>query len=169
MVGQIAETPAQHQVEEIPGHHSVSRLIDLPFRYSLDVGLIWQKVFEFPRNMGESVVWRYHRHSIEEVHALGCDRQNLKRLMHPEKTPPWTYIGAITTHVQQVRAIVTNRGHGFVVRHKPYEDDGTDQGVFHAEISYRIKPDSPFNGADKTELKDLIQSVFWPLDSHLCA
>ena len=119
MVNQVGEQPVDHQVEEIPADHYVSRHIDLPHKYADDAGLIWQRVFEFPGGVGESVVWRQYKPSVAEVHALGCDRQDLKRSQYPEKNPPWTYIGAMTAQVQQLRAIETRRGHGFVVEHKP--------------------------------------------------
>lgn len=169
MVNQVGEQPVDHQVEEIPADHYVSRHIDLPHKYADDAGLIWQRVFEFPGGVGESVVWRQYKPSVAEVHALGCDRQDLKRSQYPEKNPPWTYIGAMTAQVQQLRAIETRRGHGFVVEHKPLDDDGSDQGIYHAEITYKVHPDNPLNKNDKTELKELIQRVFGPLDTHVCA
>ncbi len=155
-------------MEAISDEQLISRLIDSPHKFHEDVGLIWQRVFEFPRSLGESVTWRKYKPTIAEVHALGCDRQAVKKASSPDKNPAWTYIGAITAHVEEVRAIETRRGHGFEVEHKPINEHGVDEGIYHAEISYRIAEGQPFDKNDKTELKDMIQSVFGLLEEHIC-
>lgn len=148
-------------IEHIPGEDAVSRWVDSPRLFQPDEGLIWRCVFEFPGGNGESVVWRKYKPTIEDVHALGCNRQSVQRLKNPDKSPPWTYTGAITSLARKIREL-ESRGNGFLVEHKP------EEGVYHAEISFRVADAASFTKNDKTILKGLLKDVFGRLEACEC-
>jgi hypothetical protein len=149
------------EAEEIPGDDNVSRHFDSPYRVGLDGDLVWGKIFEFMRGEPESLVWRKYKPTIEEVHALGCERQVKIR----ERKPEWTYEGAATANVGQIRNVRTARGHGFVVKHEP----GDGQGAHHAEISREsFVENRALEPADKTELLFVLERLFVDVDMHRC-
>lgn len=147
--------------EHIPDEDAVSRWVDSPRLYQPDVGLIWKCIFEFPGGVGESVVWRKYKPLIHDVHELGCSRQTVQRLKNPDKSPPWTYTGAITSVAGKIRGL-ESRGNGFLVEHKP------EEGTYHAEISFRVHDAASLSKNDKTLLKGLLQEVFGQLETCEC-
>lgn len=147
-------------MEQIPDNDSLSRHIDFPHKYRPDEDLIWwPAVFEFPDGKGESLVWRKYKPTIEEVHALGCEREAKKK----ESKPDWLYKGAITTKAGSIRSIKNSRGHGFRVAHEPTE------GIYHAEIARSNDPAMTFNKNDKNELREMLKDVFGPMAPHSCS
>lgn len=109
----------------------------------------------------ESVVWRRYAVSVDDVHAIGCDRQAKKAAMGSE----WKYVGAITAVAGHIRGIQNARGNGFSVHHRP-EDD---QGQHHAEIERRVPADGAGpSKSERIELREMLAQVFGPLEAHSC-
>lgn len=148
-------------VEEIPSEDDVSRHIDSPDKWNADEkNFIEERLFLFRRpEEVESLVWRKYASSIDQVHALGCAREKLRR----ETKPNWTYEGAITAHVQAIRDIATNEGDTFDVVHAP------DEGQHHAHVQYRLAQGQNFLKQRKLNLKEMLCAVFLPLDAHSCS
>ncbi|MGN6828881.1 hypothetical protein [Paucibacter sp. M5-1] len=145
-------------VEEIPPEDQVSRHIDAPHKWKpAEQEFEEARLFEFPRDEPESVVWRHYAPSIAEIHQMGCQRQAEKR---PAK-PSYTYVGAITATAEAIRAIRV-KGHGFQLEHAP------EEGLWHAHVSYLKEPNAEFNRAHKLDLKEHLRKAFGPLESHSC-
>jgi hypothetical protein len=144
--------------EVIPGDDDVSRHLFAPSMRSPSGDLIWVNVFMFKtdRNYRESVVWRKYAATIAEVHALGCTKQAGDR----EAGKKFTYFGALTGNVDEVRKIRSKTGARFQVLHVP------DEGNHHAEISYLH--DRELTKNDKAELKDAIKKKFLARAEHTC-
>ncbi|MGI4778027.1 MAG: hypothetical protein ACRYGA_07890 [Janthinobacterium lividum] len=149
------------EVEYIPSDHLVSRHIDLPYRYTKDKDLIWEAVFMFKDNKGESLVWRKYKPTIEEVHDLGCSQEARKK---PQK-PDYRYVGAITALVQDIRNEVSGRGATFRVEHHPEND----QGVYHAEIWPCPKEGAQLKSNDRADLRVMLKNRFKPREEHACS
>lgn len=140
--------------EEIPDEDAVSRLVDYPHKYRPELDLIWDCVFEFPGRDCESLVWRKHASTDDEVHKIGAGREAEKQQTRPE----YQYIGFITAEVCQIRNIQTSRGHGFTITHEPSE------GKHHAHVNYRrADPDTKLTRPDKQELKLALRKCFGDL------
>lgn len=149
----------QEQVEFIDDSEKVSRQLDRPHKYDPLRGVLWENAFMFS-NGAESLVWRNHKPSIEEVHELGCMRQASKRSTKPE----WSYVGSITTTAGQIRAIETARGHRLGVEHHP--EDG--QGAHHAEVKLRPMDGVSIKRNDRSELRLMLERAFGPIERHTC-
>lgn len=147
-------------VEEIPSQDQVSRHIDSPEKWHPDEKrFIEDRLFLFKRpGEVESLVWRKHAQDIAAVHAIGCGRQSQKRLTNPN----WTYEGAITATVGDIRAIRTSAGDRFEVVHAP------DEGVHHAHVGYRLADGQQFLKQRKADLKEFLRKAFSALDAHTC-
>lgn len=148
-------------VEEIPSADHVSRYIDSPHKFSpQERELIAPNVFQLPSSDGqrESLVWRKYKPAIEDVHALGCAIQWVKRAANPN----WTYEGAISAKVECIRQIKSKLGGGFSVEHAPAE------GIHHAEVKYRVADGRKLGTAEKLDLKQMLRDVFSPMESHVC-
>lgn len=145
-------------VEEILPEDQVSRHIDAPHKWKVaEAAFDEPKLFEFPSDNPESVVWRKYAPLLDKVHQMGCERQAVKR----ERRPDYTYIGAITATAAAIRAIRVN-GHGFQLEHSP------DEGQWHAHVSYLREPTAEFNRAHKMDLKERLRGVFGALEPHRC-
>lgn len=146
-------------VEEILPDHQVSRHVDAPHKWKLaEAAFEEQRLFEFPKDQAESVVWRKHVPLIGDVHHMGCLRQAQKR----ESRPDYTYVGAITSTAAAIRSIRIKDGHGFQLEHAP------EEGLWHAHVSYLRRPDAEFTRAHKMDLKEHLRNVFGALDRHTC-
>jgi hypothetical protein len=143
--------------EDISDNAEVRRLVDYP-RMDNRSELIWENVFEFPKEQGESVIWSKYAPTADDVHKVGCEREATKR----ETKPEMRYSGFIPALVRTIRAIRTIRGHGFQVRHEP------DQGDHHAEIIYVPADQLELKKADKLELKFALKGAFGQLVGHSC-
>ncbi len=143
---------AADPAETIDGGESVSRLVDDPRTYTVEKGLIWETLFQFPHSQHESVVWRRYAPDDLDVHAIGCERERSRR-GNPDRSPQ-RYAGFITAKVCTICAIRNVRGHGFRVDHLPAE------GLHHAGISYAPVPGGSLNKNDKTELKVYLWQAF---------
>jgi hypothetical protein len=135
----------------------VSRLLFEPGMRSQDNDLHWENVFQFPTVDGnvESVIWRKHAISIEDVHRHGCEKQKNDRAKGRSKS---TYFGAITGNVGDIRSLQSSGGIRFVVNYVPKE------GKAHAHIGF--SPGSKKN--DRNELKFVLRAKFGNLEPHAC-
>ena len=155
---------ANEAVEQIPDADQVSRHVDHPHKITDGGELLWQHIFLFSSGV-ESVVWRRYCPTIEEVHRLGCANQDAKRALGRAAT----YKGAITSVVEQIRALKSAKGHGFRVEHRPEND----QGIHHAEIELAFnaglaegaKPPK----SEVSELKRMIHGIWGQLEAHECS
>lgn len=147
-------------VEDIPPGDDVSRYIDSPHKWSsAERKVIDSTLFEFPRpEEVESVVWRKYAPHLDDVHALGCERQKLKR----ETKPSWTYEGAITARVAEIRQLKNIAGDGFTVVHAP------DEGRYHAHIGLAMAGGDDRIRQRKSDLKERLRGVFSQPDAHVC-
>jgi hypothetical protein len=147
-------------VEEILPEDQVSRHIDAPHKWKVaEAAFEEQRLFEFPGDKAESVVWRKYVPLLAEVHRMGCERQAQKR----EKRPDYTYVGAITSTAAAIRAIRVKDGHGFQLEHEP------DEGQWHVHLSYLRRPGAEFTRVHKMDLKEHLRNVFSQLEAHTCA
>lgn len=146
--------------EEIPAGDLVSRHVDSPDKWLPEERIFVElRLFMFQRpEEVESVVWRKYAPLLSDVHTLGCDRQKVRR----EDKPHWTYEGAITATVADIREIQTPVGDGFEVLHDP------DEGVHHAHIKYRLAQVQDGLRQRKLDLKERLRKSFGALDSHAC-
>lgn len=147
-------------VEEIPSEDCVSRHIDSPHKWHPDERkFLDERVFEFPApDYVESLVWRKYKPTLAEVHALGCERQQVKRAVKPS----WTYEGAITAEVGAIRAIRNQAGDGFALTHSP------DEGQYHVHIGYSLVEGQDRIRQRRSDLKERLLKVFSPLEAHVC-
>ena len=136
--------------EHVLNEEAISRLIYCPRMYDAYKGLIWQVVFEFPKNTCESVVWRKYAADDEDVHYLGGKVEEQKKLRRPDVE----YVGFISANVGDVRSIKTANGHGFTVMHEPNE------GIHHVHICYDLTCERHLTKNDKNELKLLLRKTF---------
>jgi hypothetical protein len=137
-------------VEHVPNEEAISRLIYYPRMYEAYEGLIWQVVFEFPKSTCESVVWRRYAPGVEDVHTIGKDIEEQKKLRRPDVR----YVGFISAHVGDVRSIRTANGHSFTVMHEPSE------GRHHAHVCYNSACERDLTKNDKNELKMMLRKTF---------
>lgn len=143
--------------ETIPDPDMVSRLLFDPGMRNEDKDLFWENIFQFPSNAGncESVVWRKYAVAIENVHAIGCEKQKSDRSKGRDKS---AYFGGLTGRVGDIRAIRSAGGIVFTVLHVP------DEGVYHAHIGF--SPGS--KKTDRSEMKVLLRDKFGPIEAHTC-
>jgi hypothetical protein len=144
------------EAELIPDGDSVHRLIDFPVMYNESKGMLCEAVFQFPKGLSESVIWRKYAPTTEDVHRIGCEREATK---HQTK-PKTRYVGFISAVARAIRGIRTRHGHGFALSHEP------EEGVYHAAISYRPADDRPLSKNEKNELKLALRKVFGELASY---
>lgn len=137
-------------VEHIPNQEAISRLIYYPRMYDAYEGVIWQVVFEFPKGACESVVWRRYAVDDGDVHCIGREVEEQKKLRRPDVG----YVGFISANVGRVRSIRTANGHGFTVMHEPSE------GKHHAHICYKPSSKRDLTKNDRNELKLLLRNTF---------
>ena len=154
------------EIEHVPGEDTVNRHVYRPYMYKEDV-IDPRQAFMFPKKCErrrESVIWRRYVRSIEDVHALGCEkeaRDNSSR--EPENQR--RYMGCLESLVGRVRAIVNTSGHGFSVDHAP------EEGVHHVHIEVRPVDGMTIDDVTKTEMNDLrdeIYRIFAPLIPYSC-
>ncbi|MCM3563717.1 hypothetical protein [Hydrogenophaga intermedia] len=147
-------------VEEIPSDDQVSRHVDSPDKWNPDEKrFVDDRLFMFKSpDEVESVVWRKYAVHIDDVHTLGCRRQGDRRQYRPN----WTYEGAITALVRNIRSIATQYGDRFEVVHAP------DEGVHHAHIEYRLAETKQYIKQRKLDLKEYLRRQFGDLDLHEC-
>lgn len=149
--------------EHIPNEEGVSRLCDWPSMYE-DSGrgsIAANLFFTFPEGQSESLVWRKYAPEEADVHALGCQRETVKRARNPQAR----YTGCRTSKAGTIRDFRSARGHGFTITHEPIE------GIHHAAVAYL-----PAGGAtvdtlkkgEKGELKLALSNLFGPLSPHTC-
>jgi hypothetical protein len=139
------------EVEEISDDDQVSRHIDFPHKFNEYNDLLWGTAFMFSDGC-ESLVWRKYKPTIDEVHALGCERETEKKAHKPE----YRYVGALSAGVRPLRLAKTARGHGFSVEHHP--EDG--QGAHHAELHLTHGGGPPIAKLDRAELRVLLEVIF---------
>jgi hypothetical protein len=150
--------------EVIPDEDYISRLLDWPSMYEEGgKGLLAANLFfTFPDGQPESVVWRKYAPAEADVHAIGCQREAVKRVSKPHAR----YTGCRTAHVGTVRAYRTARGHGFSVAHEPSE------GIHHAEVAYRAANEATATSlkkADKGELRLALCTLLFQAEAlHSC-
>jgi len=149
-------------VEHIPDGDAIFRLVDFPRMYDGAGDLLWENVFQFPGGKPESVVWSRYAPAADEVHRIGCAREEAVR----RRNPGMRYVGFLPSTAGAVRSIGTRAGHGFSVVHEPAE------GMYHAHIHYRPnngRPANQLNRGEKNELKLALRQVFLGLQPHSCA
>ena len=149
-------------VEAIPGEDLVSRLVDSPHKWSrAERHFVEARLFEFPSQKPESVVWRKYASEIAAVHALGCAMQATKR----EANPNWTYEGAVSTKVSAIRDIKNQAGDGFFVEHVP------EEGQHHAHVGYVLSAGGENLKNRKIDLKEFLRNAFFAagFEQHECA
>ena len=147
------------EAELIPDGDSVHRLIDFPVMYNESRGMLWEAVFQFPKELSESVIWQKYAPTTEDVHRIGCEREATKRQMKPKIR----YVGFISAVARAIRGIRTRHGHGFALSHEP------EEGVYHAAISYRPADARLLTKNEKSELKLALRKVFGDLAPRSCA
>lgn len=143
-------------IEEIPDGDTVAKSIFFPKDFNTLRELIWESLFQFPTNKetnkpyGESVIWEKYAATTTDKHSIGLLIAENRR----EKNPNCSYEGYTTSLTQIIRQIQNSNGHGFDVEHKP------EEGIYHAEILYKVDPDKELKKSDKTELKGYLTKVF---------
>jgi hypothetical protein len=147
--------------EEIPSQDQVSRHIDSPEKWHPDERrFVEDRLFLFKKpEEVESMVWRKYAPLIGDVHALGCARQVDRRVSRPD----WTYEGAITAQVGEIRSIQNSAGDRFEVVHAPAE------GEHHVHIECQFAQDQQYLKQRKSDLKEFLRKIFSPLEAHSCA
>lgn len=142
----------------------MSRLIEEPVMYKGDNGLIWDVIFQFPTNKqtevpdGESLIWSKYAPNLQAVHAIGCARESLRKVLKPGIR----YRGCLNAPAGIIRSVRNSRGHGFKIYHAPIE------GIHHAEVNYLPATGSSLSKGDKSELKLMLRNVFSDLMEHSC-
>lgn len=144
--------------EAVPDGDGVSRHLFAPGMGSFQSDLVWDAVFMFRSDRGcaESLVWRKYAPTIEDVHALGCDKQSSDR----NAGKNITYFGALSANVGTIRALRSLNGFRFYVEHEPVE------GQHHLHIGYFDHQKLSKN--DKTELRKLLRDRFSERSDHVC-
>ncbi|MBP6894345.1 MAG: hypothetical protein KBC94_07975 [Pseudacidovorax sp.] len=140
----------------------MSKTIDSPEKWNrAEERFIDERVFLFKKpDYVESVVWRKYMPSLAEVHAWGCARQAEKRTTKQV----WTYEGAATANVGDIRDIRTQHGDSVEVVHDP--SDG--QGDHHAHLQLRFGTDEQHIPQRRTDLKEAVLRLFTAVDRHSC-
>lgn len=141
-------------VEPVPDGDTISRNLYFPEMYGPERELLWKKFCTFSNRACESGVWRKYAPADDDVHAIGLMHQEKKRATNPE----WRYISFASATAGDIRAIMSNAGHGFTVVHDPIDD-----ADFHTHVCY-----APANGAEvstlkpgpKRELKEMLFKAF---------
>lgn len=157
----MSDKPAQ----PIPDKDELSRLIFARLVSPEDLDYIELNPFEFPSDLvrtdyhrAESVVWRAIFASDDEVNALGCAKEAVKRAAGKDQL----YLGARTATAGAIRAQKTTRGHEFAVKHYPKEGD------WHAHIIVMERSDIKYDKQDRSDVRALMQDVFGPRRDHRC-
>lgn len=148
-------------VELIPSEDQVSRHIDSPNKWNAEEKrFVLEQLFTLPSPDGvDSLVWRKYAPTIADVHSLGCARQRSKRVENKN----WTYEGASTAGVHDVRAIQTAAGDRLEVTHEP------DEGIYHAHVGYLLAAGQERIKQRKLDLKEHLRNLFIrQFDGHRC-
>lgn len=149
-------------VDSIPSSDNVSRHLYYPFMY--DDGnchIAWNKIFTFQRKnkFCDSVVWRKYAESIDQVHAIGCEKVKVDNEIDPNRK----YVGAYTGSVREIRDISTDHNIHLEVVHDPTED----QGIHHAHLKLLL-PDGMKKPSrnDRSEIFSKLEPIFKPLEEN---
>ena len=133
----------------------VSRSIFEPLMSWDEQRVIFNKIFEFPDGVPESVIWRKIVKQDGAVHQMGKNAEAAKR----SRGSNASYIGFSSATSQAVRQIklLANDGHGFDVVHAP------DEGAYHAHIQYKFANGLTYGQIGKSrrqELKFVLSKLF---------
>lgn len=148
-------------VESIPSGDNISRHLYYPFMYKNN-DFLWNKIFTFSeRNkFCDSVVWRKYIPSIQEVHALGCEKVKIDKLQHPNRE----YSGAFTGAVNDIRNIKTDNNIQLDVEH----DQSNGQGIHHAHLKLLLPEDmNKPSRNDRVEIFSKLPLIFEPLEEYI--
>ncbi len=148
--------------EHIPDGDLVNRNVFAPYMFDGNKFII-NGLFSFRtnRHLKESVIWRKYARSIQEIHDLGCIKQDNDN-QHRDLAKRVTYIGSIEALVGKIRGIRTQRGHGFFVEHEPSE------GQHHAHVRIEIAAGLELERTDKEDLRDELVRIFGSLIEYAC-
>jgi hypothetical protein len=145
----------------------VSRHVFAPRMIGAADEFVWHEIFQFPseRGLAESVALRAVVPKDEDVHRLGCEKQNKDRERERARgrSGP-TYRGCTDAIAGRIRSQSSTRGHGFSVTHVPEEGD------WHGHVTVVLAPGSTkLSKQDKDDVRELMAEVFGPLKPHACA
>ena len=139
-------------VQHVPDDEGLQRLVFFPAMYDDARNIIWHVLFQFPRDQGECecFVWSRYADSPDAVHHIGVEQELTKK----ERRSDARYVGYLPSIAGAIRGIMTVKGHGFTIAHKPAEGD------YHVEIFFRPADDVNITKAEKNELKLALRNVF---------
>jgi hypothetical protein len=145
-----------YAVENIPSEDKLCRHVYSPRMKSDERGLIWDFIFEFPEGAAESVAWEKYASLPTEMHRIGIARAEIKRKSNPD----FAYSGYLPAIAGDITAIKTTAGHGFSVRHVPWE------GRHHVHLAYSPSEEAQnrkLTKSEKGDLKQTLRNKFGPL------
>jgi hypothetical protein len=137
------------EAEFIPDLDDIHRQVDHPRMFDESTkGLLYEKVFEFPKGEHESVVWGKYATELQ-THKLGLKRIAMKQ------NPKNRYEGFISSTAGAVRSIQLPRGHGFSVSHRPLPNE-----VSHTGIEFKPAEGITLTRIEKNDLRMLLLRNF---------
>jgi hypothetical protein len=160
----VASADSAESVEQIPDEDQVSRAY-----FELPEVLAPESYFSFTYDKdrderAESVYWRKYAPLIADVHDRACRLEKKWSYLDPEAPAP-LYVGARTAEVWKIRSIVTQRGHSFMVIHRPQDNDRAHAHISIQRAGGNVKK---LSKNDRMELAALIIHCFEDYQPHEC-